>query len=55
VHTTHRGIAVSVDTAIGPRSPRDGMPGPLTKRLRERYFEVVRGLVPDHAEWRTAV
>jgi branched-chain amino acid aminotransferase len=33
----------------------DGRPGPLTTRLRERYFEVVRGLVPDHAEWRTPV
>jgi len=33
----------------------DGRPGPLTARLRERYFEVVRGLVPDHAEWRTRV
>ena len=42
-------------TSIDRLPVGDGMPGPLTKRLRERYFEVVRGLVPDHAEWRTAV
>lgn len=33
----------------------DGTVGPLTRRLRQRYYEVVRGLTPDHAEWRTIV
>lgn len=42
-------------TSIDRLPVGDGVPGPLTRRLRERYFEVVRGLVPDHAEWRTAV
>lgn len=32
-----------------------GAEGPVTRALRERYFAVVRGLVSDHAEWRTAV
>ncbi|MFO1157480.1 MAG: aminotransferase class IV [Reyranellaceae bacterium] len=33
----------------------DGGVGPVTRRLRQRYFEVVRGLTSDHAEWRTLV
>lgn len=33
----------------------DGSVGPLTRKVRQRYFDVVRGLTPDHAEWRTLV
>lgn len=33
----------------------DGKPGALTKQLRQRYFDVVRGNTPDHAGWRTIV
>jgi branched-chain amino acid aminotransferase len=33
----------------------DGKPGALTTRLRQRYFDVVRGNTPDHPEWRTVV
>jgi branched-chain amino acid aminotransferase len=33
----------------------DGAPGPLTRRLQERYFAVVRGQTNDHAEWLTPV
>lgn len=33
----------------------DGTVGPVTIRLRERYFDVVRGLVGDRAAWRTPV
>ncbi|MBI2739884.1 MAG: aminotransferase class IV [Rhodospirillales bacterium] len=33
----------------------DGSVGPLTRKLRRRYFDVVRGLTPDHAGWRTLV
>jgi branched-chain amino acid aminotransferase len=33
----------------------DGKVGPLTRKLRQRYFDVVRGNTPDHAEWRTLV
>jgi branched-chain amino acid aminotransferase len=32
-----------------------GNVGPLTARLRQRYFDIVRGNVPDHPEWRTQV
>jgi branched-chain amino acid aminotransferase len=30
----------------------DGAIGPVTRHLRQDYFDVVRGLVPDHPEWR---
>lgn len=33
----------------------DGGEGPVTRRLRERYFAVVRGLDDTHAAWRTPV
>jgi branched-chain amino acid aminotransferase len=32
-----------------------GTPGPLTRRLQERYFALVRGETNDHAEWLTRV
>ena len=31
----------------------DGTIGPVTRHLRQDYFDLVRGLVPDHPEWRT--
>lgn len=33
----------------------DGAVGPLTRRLQQRYFDVVMGRTEDHAEWRTEV
>lgn len=33
----------------------DGGVGPLTAKLRQRYYDVVRGNTPDHAAWRTIV
>lgn len=33
----------------------DGGVGPITRQLRQRYFDVVRGLTSDHAQWRTLV
>lgn len=33
----------------------DGQVGPITKQLRQDYFEIVRGTLPDHPEWRTLV
>jgi branched-chain amino acid aminotransferase len=32
-----------------------GTPGPITRRLQERYFALVRGQTNDHAEWLTPV
>jgi branched-chain amino acid aminotransferase len=33
----------------------DGQIGPITRRLRDDYFEIVRGIRADHPEWRTPV
>lgn len=42
-------------TSIDRLQVGDGLPGPITRHLQQRYFEVVRGLVPDHANWRTPI
>lgn len=33
----------------------DGAIGPVTRGVRDDYFKIVRGLVPDRPEWRTLV
>lgn len=33
----------------------DGKPGPVTRALQKRYFDTVRGLVPDERGWLTPV
>ncbi len=42
-------------TSIDKLPVGDGKPGPITALLRQCYFDVVRGNVPDHPEWRTVV
>jgi len=42
-------------TSIDKLPVGDGKPGPITAMLRQCYFDVVRGNVPDHPEWRTLV
>jgi len=42
-------------TSIDKLPVGDGKPGPITAMLRQAYFDVVRGNVPDHPEWRTLV
>ncbi|MBL8385172.1 MAG: aminotransferase class IV [Burkholderiales bacterium] len=42
-------------TSIDKLPVGDGKVGPVTAMLRQRYFDVVRGNVPDHPEWRTVV
>jgi len=42
-------------TAIDKLPVGDGKPGPVTALLRKRYFDIVRGNVPEHPEWRTLV
>lgn len=32
-----------------------GARGPVTQRIQARFFDVVRGTTPDHAEWRARV
>lgn len=33
----------------------DGQPGPITRRIQDHYFRLVRGDIADHPEWRTPV
>ncbi len=40
---------------IDTRVIGEGRPGPVTKALQERYFDVVRGSAEDHPEWLTFV
>ena len=40
---------------IDNRTVGDGTVGPLTKRLQQRFFEVVRGSDTSHPEWLTRV
>ena len=42
-------------TSIDKLPVGDGKPGPITAMLRQCYFDVVRGNLPDHPEWRTLV
>ncbi len=42
-------------TAIDGRPVGDSTPGPQTRRMQERYDDVVRGKTDDHADWRTPV
>lgn len=42
-------------TSIDRLPVGDGEVGPLTKTLREDYFNIVRGIVSDHPEWRTLI
>jgi branched-chain amino acid aminotransferase len=42
-------------TAIDRLPVGNGTVGPITKQLREDYFGLVRGSVPDHPEWRTLI
>ena len=41
-------------TSIDRLPVGDGMIGPLTRLLRDDYFNLVRGTLEDHPEWRTS-
>jgi branched-chain amino acid aminotransferase len=49
------GVQVAPVTEVDGRVIGSGKPGPLTMAMQQRYLEVVRGEVADHAEWRTPV
>lgn len=40
---------------IDDRTIGGGARGPITKRIQDRYFEIVRGIRPPHPEWLTYV
>ena len=42
-------------TSIDRLPVGEGKVGPLTSQLRQDYFDIVRGLNPAHAEWRTLI
>ncbi len=42
-------------TAFDGRPIGDGTPGPQTRRLQQRFDDIVHGNTDDHADWRTRV
>ena len=38
---------------VDGRTVGEGRPGPITRRIMDRFFKVLRGEVRDHGEWRT--
>lgn len=49
------GVQIAPVTEIDGRVIGDGRPGRVTMALQQRYLQVVRAEVEDHAAWRTAV
>jgi branched-chain amino acid aminotransferase len=49
------GAQVSSVIEVDRRKVAGGSPGPITTRLQSRYFEIVRGYVPEYAHWLTPV
>ncbi len=51
------GTAVEVTPVreVDDRAIGDGKPGPITKQLQRRYFDVVKGSDETHPEWLTVV
>jgi branched-chain amino acid aminotransferase len=49
------GVQIASIASIDHRSIGDGRIGPVTRRLRELYFDIVRGKVPKYRHWCTPV
>lgn len=49
------GVQVAWIETIDGRPVGNGLPGPISTSLRDRYFDTVRGKVPEYAEWLTQV
>ncbi|MHB8507372.1 MAG: branched-chain amino acid transaminase [Candidatus Dormibacteria bacterium] len=49
------GAQVSPVLEIDRRQIGDGTAGPITRRLRDLYFDIVRGEVEEHLDWLTPV
>jgi len=49
------GAQVSPIVEVDRRPLGSGAVGPITRRIRDRYFEIVRGNVPAYAHWLTPV
>jgi branched-chain amino acid aminotransferase len=40
---------------VDDRTIGEGVAGPITRRLQERFFQIVRGSDNSHPEWLTKV
>ncbi len=49
------GVQIAPITSIDGRPVGDGIPGPLTMKIREMFFDAVRGRNPDYAHFLTKV
>jgi len=49
------GVQIAAISCIDNRPVGDGHIGPITRRLRNLYFEIVRGRVPKYRHWCTPV
>lgn len=49
------GCQVAWVQKINGKTIGEGKIGPITQKLQEKFFDVVRGTVSDYAEWRTKV
>lgn len=55
VFMTGTGCQVAWIKAVDKHTIADGNIGPITKKLQKKYFNLVRGIDKDHADWRTKV
>jgi branched-chain amino acid aminotransferase len=49
------GVQIAAIASIDQRPVGTGRIGPITKQLREMYFDIVRGKVPKYSHWCTPV
>jgi branched-chain amino acid aminotransferase len=49
------GVQIAPITSVDRRPVGAGVPGPVTTRLQERFFDIVRGKMPEYGHWLTRV
>ena len=49
------GVQIAAIVSIDNRPVGEGRIGPITKKLRDMYFDIVRGKVPKYKHWCTPV
>jgi branched-chain amino acid aminotransferase len=49
------GVQIAAIASIDNRPVGTGRIGPITKALRDRYFDIVRGKVPEYRDWCTPI
>lgn len=49
------GVQIAPITSVDRRAVGGGVPGPITTRLQERFFDIVRGKMPEYVHWLTRV